>query len=185
MCVERRNREGVEAGVDLTDLLLLGGGGLFFDDSAGVWTLGALAQHAAVSEGIGQFGGEQGHGGFLGRVKFAELLNGFRRDQRGVAGEHDDLVVGRERFAGHHQSVSSAALLSLQDEIHAGVGKGRAHTVSFMADDREDVRGWHDLGGRCDHVGQNWFAADFMENLGMLGFEPRSFARSHDCDGHA
>ena len=117
--------------------------------------------------------------------KALSFSNGFGRDQRGVAGEHDDLVVGRESFAGNHEGVSGAALLGLQDEVDAGMGNRFAHAISLMSDDGEDVSGGHDLGRCGDDVGENWLAADFVENLGVPGFESRSFAGGHDCDGHA
>jgi hypothetical protein len=33
-------------------------------------------------------------------------------------------------------------------------------------------------------VREDRLTTNFVENLGVLGFEPRSFASGHDCDGH-
>ena len=46
------------------------------------------------------------------------------------------------------------------------------------------VRGNH-LAGRGDDVRQQRLAADLVQNLGPLRFQPRAFARGHDHDGRA
>ena len=113
--------EGIEAGINLADFLLCGVGGLLFDDRTDLCALRDLAQNAAISKGIGEIGGQQGHRGFLSVVEGAQLLNGLGGDQRCVAGKHDDLLVWRESFACDHQGVAGASLLGLQDEINARV----------------------------------------------------------------
>ncbi len=87
-------------------------------------------------------------------MEIAQLLDGLRSDERGIAGEHDDEIVRRQRFAGDHQGVSGAALLLLQHEPYAGSGHRAADPVGFMSDDGEYVAGWDHSGRGCDHVGQ-------------------------------
>ena len=111
--------------------------------------------------------------------------DGLGRDLRGVAGENDDMVVGGERRLRDHQSVASAALLSLQDEIDAGVGDGGPDTVGFVTDDGEDVVWRDDTRGGRNNVSEQWLAADFMQHFGKLRLEPRAFTGGHDGDGHA
>ena len=115
-------------------------------------------------------------------MEVAQLLDGLRSDERGIAGEHDDEIVGRQRFARDHQGVSGAALLLLQHESDAGSGHRAADPVGFMSDDGEYVAGRDHFGGGCDHVGQKRFAADLVQHLGMLRLQPRPFARGQDGD---
>ena len=104
-------------------------------------------------------------------------------DERSIAGEHDDEIVGRQRFARDHQGVSGAALLLLQHEPDAGGGHRAADAVGFMSDDGENVAGRDHSGGGCDHVGQKRLSANFVQHLGMLGLQPGPFARGQDGDG--
>ena len=104
----------------------------------------------------------------------------LRGDERGVAVENDDEIVGRQRFARDHQGVSGAALLLLQHESNAGSGNRAANPVGFMSDDGEHVAGRNHFGRGCDHVGQKRLAADFMQHFGMFGLQPRPFAGCQD-----
>ena len=73
-----------------------------------------------------EVGAEQSHGGLLVEVEVEHAGDGLRRDLRSVAGENDDVVVGRERGLRDHQSVAGAALVGLQDEVDAGSGRRRS-----------------------------------------------------------
>src|SRR5690348_4510691 len=81
--------------------------------------------------------------------------------------------------------MSGATLLALQDESDTGSGDGIAHALGFVADDGIDVAGRNYPGGGCDYVRQQGFAAHFMQYFGVLGSQPRSFARGQDRDGYA
>ena len=74
------------------------------------------------------------------RWKFSNSSDGLGRDLRGVAGKNDNVVVGGERRLRDHESMASAALLGLQDEIDARMGERGTDAVGFVADDGEDVR---------------------------------------------
>jgi len=47
------------------------------------------------------------------QVEIAQVLDGLGTDQRGVTGQHDDVVVRRESFAGDHQGMARSALFVL------------------------------------------------------------------------
>ncbi len=144
---------------------------------------GAGADHAAVPFGIRRFGGQDGHGRLLGQVKITYLGDGLRANQGDVAGEHQDVFVSLGLFAGAHDGVSGAPLVSLQDKLHAGVFHRGTHAFRLMTDYHVDVPGGYHLSCRGYHVRQERAAADFVENLGPFGFEPRALSRRHNDNG--
>ena len=81
--------------------------------------------------------------------------------------------------------MAGAALLSLQDEVDAGVGDGGSDAAGFVADDGEDVRRWDYARGCGDYMGQQRLAANFMQDFGKLRLKPGAFAGGHDGDGNA
>jgi hypothetical protein len=177
--------KGVEAGVDLADYLLRRAGGFFFHDGADIVAFGALAQDASVPGGPLQHRGQQSHGGFLREVEITQLGDGFRRDLRRIAGQHDDGVISGQGLLRDHQGVSGAALLLLQDKVHAAIGHGCADEFRFVADDDVDVGGGHDLRGGGDHVRQQRLAARLVQHFGVFRFQARAFSRRHNGDGGA
>ncbi len=118
-------------------------------------------------------------------MEVAQLLDGLRSNERSVAVEHDDEIVGRESLAGDHQGVSGAALLALQHESDSGGGDGVPNAIGFVSDDGIHIAGRNDFGRGRDHVRQQRLAADFVQHLGMLGLQPRPFTRCQDGDGDA
>ena len=84
-----------------------------------------LRNDAAVAGGMVEVGAEQSHSGLFVEMEVEQAGDGLGRDLRGVAGENDDVVVGRERRLRDHESVAGAALLGLQDEIDAGSERRR------------------------------------------------------------
>ena len=115
-----------------------------------------------------EVGTEQGHRGPFVQVEIEQAGDGLGRDLRSVAGKNNDVVVGGECRLRDHQSVAGAALVGLQDEIDSGMGDDGADALGFVADDDEDVRRWYNLRGGGDNPGQQWLAANFMQNLGQL-----------------
>lgn len=101
-------------------------------------------------------------------MKIAQLANGFRSDERSISGEHDDLVVVRQRFARAHERVSGAALWILHYELDAGVLDRLADALGFVTDDCVDVGGGNDLLRGSDHVRQQRLASDLMQDFGKL-----------------
>ncbi len=82
--IEGHYREGIEARIDLANLVLCGCQRLLLNNRTHVVALRTLANHSPVAGRILQLRGEQGHRRFLGMVKVAQLFNGLRSDQRGV-----------------------------------------------------------------------------------------------------
>src|SRR5260370_18637848 len=121
----------------------------------------------------------------LVEVEVERLGDGLGRDLGGVAGENDDMVVGRERGLRNHEGVAGAALLGLPDEVDAGVGEGVADAIGFVADDGKDVAGGNDVGGRGDNVGQQGVAANFLQDFRKLRLQAGAFSGGHDGDGYA
>ena len=115
-------------------------------------------------------------------MEIAQLLDGLRSDERGIAGEHDDQIVRSQRFARDHQGVSGAVLLLLQHESYTGSGHRAADTVGFVSDDRENVTGRDHSGRGCDYVGQKRFSANLVQHLGMFRLQPGAFACGKDRD---
>ena len=162
--------------------LLRRGQVLLFDDGLDLSLAGFLADDSPVATGVFQAGGEQRHRGFLREMEIAQLLDGLRSDERGIAGEHDDQIVRSQRFAGDHQGVSGAALLLLQHESYTGSGHRAADTVGFVSDDGENVAGRDHSGRGCDYVGQKRFSANLVQYLGMFRLQPGAFACGQDGD---
>ena len=106
-------------------------------------------------------------------------------NERRVAVEDDDQIVGGESLAGDHQRVSGAALFALQHETDAGGGDRVPDAVGFVPDDGIHIGGGNYFGRGRNHVRQQRLAADLMQHLGMLGFQARPFARCQDGDGYA
>ena len=65
--------------------------GFLLDDGGDLGRAGRGAEDAAVAGGIRRDGGEDGHGGVLGEMQFAERRERFRPDERDVAGEHEQM----------------------------------------------------------------------------------------------
>ncbi len=186
--------EAIDAGVDLIHFLgrieLLGAEGLLFDDGDDFRAVCGGAKDAAVSGGVGGYRGEDGHGGVLAEVGVADGGDGFRANEGHVAGEDEKVlgewsfIEGEEGFE-HLHGVAGAALLSLEDELDAGVLDGGLHTVGFVADDAEDVVYGDYLFCSGDDMEEESAASDLVEDFGTLAFEPRAFACGHDGDGEA
>ena len=118
-------------------------------------------------------------------MECTEFLNRLRHNQWSIARKHNHLVVASERVLSGHQRMAGAALLGLQDKLHARRRHRRAHLIGFMTDDDKHVLRRHDLDRGRNHMRQNRFSADFMENLGMPRLESRPLARGHDRNRHA
>jgi len=73
----------------------------------------------------------------------------------------------------------------LQNEIDPGMGNSGADASGLVADDREDIVRRDDPSGRCDDMSEKRLAANFMQDLGKLRFEPRAFACRHNGDSDA
>ena len=81
------------------------------------------------------------------------------------------------------EGVAGSALFGLEDKLNAGERDGCTYTVSLMADDAINVLGWHYRLRGVDYMQQQGLAADLMQDLGPLTFEPRTLTRGHDGNG--
>ena len=138
---------------------------------------------AAITEGIFRLRCQQRHRRFLRKMEVPQALDDFSADERSVSGEDENVVVLGERGLADHDGVSGAPLLFLEDEAATDVGSCGANAVGLESNDGVDVRDGNDLGGGLDDPAQERFAADFVEHLGVPGFEARAFSRGHDGDG--
>ena len=178
--------EGVDAGVDLADLLLLGCELLLLDDGFDLIGTAAMfdaADDASVAERVGGLGGENGHGGGLGDVEVAHGGDGLRTDERHVAAEHEDMIVAGQRLAALHEGVSGAALVELLDELGSERREFSADALGLMADDAEDIGRGDDAGSGADDVAEQGTSGDPVEHLGQLGLEAGALAGGENGDG--
>ena len=117
------------------------------------------------------------------QVEVAHGGDGLRADERHVAAEHQDVIVGGERLAALHQRVPGAALLQLLDKLRTQRGDLGADARGLMSDDAEDVGGRNDRAGGADDVAQQRASRNLMQHLGQLRLEPRALARGENGDG--
>ena len=78
--IERFDGEGVNAGVDLALLSFPAAQRLLLDDALDFVARRAfdlLAEHPAISRGVGWLGGKYRHGGVARVMKIADLLDGL------------------------------------------------------------------------------------------------------------
>src|SRR5262249_9741072 len=86
MSKERPASEGINSGVNFTDSLLRFGKRFLLHDRFYTITSGAGANHSAIAEGISRLSREDRHGGLLCQVEVTHAGNGFRANQRDIAG---------------------------------------------------------------------------------------------------
>ena len=80
------------------------------------------------------------------------------------------------------ERMTGAALLGLENKLHAGRSNDSANPLGLVADDAVDLCRWDDSLRRVDNVQQEGLAAYLVQNFGALTLEPRPLARSHDGD---
>ncbi len=186
--------EGVDAGVDLVQLELLGAGVALLDDAHGA-TVGT-ADDTAVARGVVHHRRQHRRGVGVGDVGGDQLVERLGAQQRGVAGQHDDgrgvvEVVTRDGRHADGSRVTGAALGHLLDEREVGP-RGRQlrhlghHLVGAVAD-HERGRLRVQLAERVDDVQHHRPAADHVQRLGPIGPHARALAGGEDDggDGHA
>ena len=182
--------EAVDAGVDFGGMSLFGEQRFLLDDGGDLGAGGRCPDYTAVAGRVGRNGGEDGHGGMFAEVGFADAGDGLRTDQRDVSGEDEEVFGdgrGVLRVEGFDllEGVAGAALLCLEDELHAGGGDGGADALGLMTDDAEDALGWNEGASGGNHVQQKGLSADFVQHLWPAALEAGAFAGGHDCDCEA
>ena len=183
MCKKRCGAEDVDAGVDFRNVLLVWGQGFLFDDGFDFRRIDRMAHDAAVAGGIVGNGGQNSHGCLLRPMKLPKGFDGFRANERHIAGENENVFVACYGFASALHGVARAALLRLVDKANACSSDGGFHAVSLVADDSVGVLRGGDVASCSDDVREQRLASDLVKNLWAAGFETGSLARRHDDDG--
>ena len=158
---QRRDVEGVHAGVDLANGLLRRRGVGLLDDADDLTVLGA--QDAAVTGRIGQRRGQHGRGGRLGAVRGDQVGQRVGVQQRDVARGHDDdagEVVGQGRRAPQPTawpvpSCSSCTAMSMGGPARRPARRPRRATRLPVMAEHDDQVLRRDLGDRVQRVRQH------------------------------
>ena len=176
--------ERVQAGVDLADPPLLGGGVAVLDERDHA-TVG-VAEDPAVAGGVGHGGRDDGDRGRRGRVGLEQAAEGLGGEQRDVAvgDEHRAGEVGGQRVEAALDGPAGAGHLVLvgDDDVGVELGHVLGDPVALGAhDDDEVVR----MGppGRRHGVLEEGTAADRVQDLGEPGPHPRALTGGEDHDG--
>ena len=168
------------------DRALLGVGVTLLDDRADLAR--AVPYDPAVAGGVVDLRRQDRGGGPGGVVRGEQLEQGLARDQRGVAGEHDDRAdpVGRQRVERGAHGVAGAELALLHDDAYLGcelaqVGGDR---VPGVADDDDRDLGVQS-GGRGEDVAQQGSPEDPVQHLGQGRLHAGALAGGEDdhCGG--
>src|SRR5579862_5200182 len=101
-------------------------------------------------------------------MKVQQLRDGLRGNLWGVAGKNDYVIVVRQSLTGDHQSMACTALFGLHNEINSSVADCSANPFRLMTDDGEYIARRHDRRSRRNHMGQQTFAASFMQHFRKL-----------------
>ena len=163
--------EGVDAGVDLVDLELLGRRVLLLDDAQHLPAVVA-ANHAAQALGIEGVDADEGHHRSAGPPQVDQLRQQIRVHQGHVAGEDEHLghVRRRDRERGPDR-VRRAQWRLLEGEVGAigedlGDRRGRRRVDDQRPAMARVLR-------RVQHVGQHGAAAQLVEDLGLARLHAR------------
>lgn len=174
--------EAVVAGVDLADFQLLGGGIFVLDDAVELALV--IAQDAAVAGGVIDDGGGERRDGVGAAMGFEQFLERFGSDERAVAGEDEDIGIGKEHIVEYVlsllDSVACSELLFLHDEGDAAFAiEDAADVLLAVADDKHD---WHCTEGSdgLDDPAHHGLAGHFVGDLGKVAIHARAFACSED-----
>jgi hypothetical protein len=76
--------------------------------------------------------------------------------------------------------MARAALFRLLDEPNSRGRNGCPHLIRLVTDHGVDVAWWHNLAGGGNHVTQQRLAANLVQDLGPVRFEPRPFTGRHN-----
>src|ERR1700737_1387445 len=87
-------------------------------------------------------------------MKIPQPLDGLGAEERTIAVDNYNEVVGGQRFPRGHQGVSRSALLFLQHELDAGSSDSIANPSGFVSDDGVDVACRDHFGCGGNHVSQ-------------------------------
>ena len=174
--------EAVDAGVGEADAALLLAAVAVFHDCAHV--AGFIGNHAAVTRGIGQPCGEQGHRGTAGPVPGEQLLQGFLPQQGHIAIEHQQLAAeAGQRLQQLLHGVAGAVLGLLQHEFQAVVaGQGGLHPGGLVAHDQQlPLR--PEVAAAAQHPLHEGGAGQGLQHLGQVAFHAGALSGGQDGNG--
>ena len=117
------------------------------------------------------------------QVEVAYPRDRLRLHQRNVAGEHQNRVEALQRVARFHHGVSGAALLALEDKVDAGRRQGFTDPSASYPMMAKMFCGGTTPARRRHHMCQQRLAANLVQHLRAVRFQPRAFASGQNCDG--
>ncbi len=168
------------AGVHLTNGQLFGIGILLLDDAD---YLTIFTDDAAIAGGVVQYHGQQCHPVF--RFGGEQALQGLGLDQRGIAVEHQHVVLILPERDGLGDGVTGSQLLSLQHPVDIGRHDPLFQQFGTVAINQMQLLGTN-LTGSIDHMGNHGFVGYRVQYLGQGRAHAGTFTRrqDHDVEGH-
>ena len=143
---QRRGLEGVDAGVDLANLLLLRLERLLLDDGLDLRpTPGPCASPVRSLWGSAVRRSESSWPHLLLLMEAHSSRDGLGADQRHVAGEDQHVFVAGDGARAHWRAWPVPRCSACSTNRDAGGGHGCPHLFRLMADDNIDSRRSHDL----------------------------------------
>ncbi|MNZ15789.1 hypothetical protein D3C78_327460 [compost metagenome] len=163
-------------GIHLADGELFGVGILLLDDAD---YLAVFTDDTAIAGGVVQHHCQQRHAvvGLGGQ----QPLQGLGLDQRGVAVEHQHVILilpERDRLG---DGMAGAQLLRLQHPVEIRGGDPLLEQLGAVAIDQVQLFGTY-LASGVDHMGHHGFVGDRVQHLGQNGTHASTFTRSQDHD---
>lgn len=148
-----------------------------------------LAHDAPVAGGVGDLGGQDGHGIAVRRMRVTEQPEGLAGQQRGVTADDDHgAVEGDTAVAqlvqGRTDRVAGALLLVLHRGVRGGVdlGEMRLHLLTGMADDHDEMLGIQ-LSGGGDDMSDEGAATEGVQDLRGRRLHAGALTRCENDDG--
>ena len=158
-----RRGKYVDAGIDLADGTLAWGGILLLDNALDTVI---AADDPPVAVRVGKVRGQHRDRGALFTMVGQQSRQRGSAQQRHIAAQQQQLAA--KTLKGRHgaaQGMPGTKLFGLQGEIHPAPGKSLPNQLRTMADHRDHRVGTQGP-GRTDHVGQQWFSGNRVQNLG-------------------
>ncbi len=160
--------ENVDAGVDLVDAQLLGGGVLRLDDAQNNASI--IADDAAIHRRLVQLHGQECRRVVRSLVLLDQPLQCLGPGQRNVAGENEHPAGAIHIGRGLLHRMAGTELLFLKGELGA-ITDRPLYCFSLMSDDHHRSAG-RDLAGEIEHVVNERPASRSMKDLHRHGLHP-------------
>ena len=85
-------------------------------------------------------------------MKIPQLFDGFRPDQRDVAGKHQQIAQPADGFTETLHCVPGAQLLRLPDKMHACGSHSALHLLRLVTGDNKNMIGLRDFQDSVEYV---------------------------------